>query len=111
MDCFVWGRTESSWLIVQQFSNCGHEHTLDFGGNIGGGRPRFITALLVSNGSPDVPRRVISITRHRDKQIGPLGFGGELIFHKRFARQMEKSRPAQPQATHLDLGLVATTPE
>src|ERR671925_288111 len=54
---------------AQQLLDRGDERTFDLWRDIRGGRTRFVAALLVGNGGGDVPRRVISIRRHRNEQI------------------------------------------
>src|ERR1051326_2472988 len=65
--------------VLQQVSNCFHEHAFDFRRDVGGGRFRFVAALFVGDRSADVPRSVIPIRRHGHKSAGALSLGCQLV--------------------------------
>ena len=66
-----------------------HQDWLDFGGNFARFLSGFIAAFAVSPGGTDIPGTIVTIGGHSDKEIGPHGFGGQLVFHKQFTRQVQ----------------------
>jgi len=54
-------------IPLQELVDGVRQHTLDFRSHIRGARLGFVTALLVGDGSADVPWRVIAVGCHRNE--------------------------------------------
>ena len=62
---------------------------LDFRRDVRGIGAGFVAALFVGDSRADVPRRIITVGCDGHKGIRSRGFGGQLIFHEAFPRQMQ----------------------
>src|SRR5262245_43857090 len=86
---------EAILSILEEFSDRPHEHAFGCWRDIGGAWLCFVAALVIGDGSPDVPRCIVAISRHGDELAGALRFGRQLILHEQFARQMQYAGAAQ----------------
>ncbi len=88
-------------VAMEQTADGGGKHRLDFGGDIGRLGSGFVAAFVVGGRGADVPGTVIAVSGHGDEEVGAHGFGGELVFDKQFAGQMQQVRFAEGEESEV----------